>query len=405
MEFNSAVLPLHIAAQNSGVIFRKVGGRRMTFEAFELSLPTETITGTVGKVVQRFPSNPRLPFSIEETVISTMANVLSYFSDNTIDDAIPTTVKGGSRHREVRQTVSPRYITEALAGVIRACPPAGSVTTSTPYIHKRINDHALWKSALKPWRRTPSLLLIKVALESTLEEKDVDKAHGYKTFWAFMMSLIMEEALMGDTQVFTIDLLHFMNLKLARRLAKLGQYVENDNIRPLTEAAATVHRTSEALEYRWRQVQDRSSSIVQWHQLEVMSISGINFKFPNSQDCLRRAINRQTNQASISVAYDGTMDCDRLSSACAPRLSLSSNLPTSIPTQERDVGLFDFEKWVQTHLSAWSASPSRSSADCLPLYSIANEYRRLATPEYKDHRGKREKISASPMSINMLAGI
>lgn len=149
----------------------------MTFEAFELSLPAEVITGTIGKVIQRFPSNPRLPFIADANIISALANVLSYLSDTTMDKVVPTSIKGGSSHHEVRQTVSPGYITEALAGVIRACSPAGYSATSTPYIHKRINDHALWKSALKLWRRTPSLLLIKVALQSTLQEKGIDEAH------------------------------------------------------------------------------------------------------------------------------------------------------------------------------------------------------------------------------------
>jgi len=362
----------------------------MTFEAFELSLPTEVITGTVGKVIQRFPSNPRLPFIADANIISALANVLSYLSDTTMDKVVPTSIKGGSSHHEVRQTVSPGYITEALAGVIRACSPAGDNTTSTSYIHKRINDHALWKSALKPWRRTPSLLLIKVVLQSTLQEKGIDEAHGYKSFWTFMMSLVMEEALEGDKQTFTMDLLHAMNVKLARRLAKMGQYVERGDILPLTMATETVHRAANELETRWREVQVRSSGVVQWDQLEVTSEIGYDVRFRNSQNFLHKVMDRKRMLATISLKYDSAKTHERLTAACAPRLPITATIPTSIPTQEVDIGLFDFETWVKSQLPIWSASSARSSTDCLALHSIAEEYRTVASAEYD---GDPERLS------------
>lgn len=366
------------------MILRKVDPEHLTFEAFELSLRTDTINEAVGKIIQRFPSNPRLPIIIDTSVISTLANVLSYLSNTTLEDAIPTTGKGGSDHHETRQSVSPRYITEALAGCIRGYHPELTIKANTPYIYKRINDHALWKNTLLPWRRTPSLLLIKVALQSTLSEIRIDNAHGYKSFWTFTMSLILEAALKGNTQHFTIDLLRCMNVRLARRLAKLGPPVEGDNVLPLKIASRTVHLTAEILEIRWKRIQAQFTTKVQWNEMKSVPREGWLMRFPHNQDYLGKVMRRKQILEGISTEYDNAATIARIVKSCAPRTTSIYNLPANISTQEVDIALFDFETWVADHLPRWSQSPSRSKADLLPLSSIMTRYADTATVQYKD---------------------
>lgn len=378
------ILPLHIAGQNAGIIFRKIDERHMTFEAFELSLPTEVVTGNAGKIIQRFPNNPPLPFTADPSVISGLANLLSYLSENTLDDAIPSTQKGGSYHHETRQTVSPRYITEALAGIIRAYSP-GRLTLPRPrYIHKRIADHALWKSALKPWRRTPALLLVKVALQTTAEEMGIGRAHGYKSFWAFSLSLILKMALTEDAQTFTMDLLYAMNVKLARRLGKLGRHLENGTVMPINLASDVVIQASELLDRRWKEIQNESAGVVQWHPLEVVSKSALTITFPTSQDYLRDLSYRSKVLGQKPQIYDNTATVNRLISSCSPRAYSPYSIPNPISTKEIHVALYDFENWVANHLPNWSRSPSRSEADCLPLLSIINDYSSKAIGHYKN---------------------
>lgn len=356
----------------------------MTFEAFELSLPTEVITGNTGKIIQRFPTNPPLSFAVNSSIISGLSNLLSYLSENTPEDAIPSTQKGGSSHHEIRQTVSPRYITEALAGIIRAYSP-GHLPYSRPrYIHKRISDHVLWKSALKPWRRTPALLLVKVALQTTAEEMGIDKAYGYKSFWAFSLSLILEKALKEDAQTFTMDFLHAMNVKLARRLAKLGVYLERGTIMPLKKASDTVIHASDILERRWKKVQYHSAGVVQWQPLEVVSKNDFTVTFPNSQDYLLNLVHRQKILDEGIQKYDSMATVIQLISGCTPRIVSPCAIPTSLSTKEIHVSLYDFENWVADHLPNWSGSPSRSETDCFSLFSIIEDYRSKAIAHYKD---------------------
>ncbi|KIM25737.1 hypothetical protein M408DRAFT_39080, partial [Serendipita vermifera MAFF 305830] len=216
------VLPVFIEAQNAAIIFRRINSDVFTFEAFEVSLPSEIIVQTLGKVSMHFPSNPRLPFPKDTLIFSTLAKVLAHLSTSIMKEAMPVSNKGGETHHEVRNTASPMFITEALAGIIRATPPKDDVVVNTTYVTKRLDDHVLWQSALKPWRRSSMWLVIRVALQTTLGQWQVVEPHGYKTFQAFLMASILSEAASRDPELFTCDLLVSMNKRLVNRLRKLG---------------------------------------------------------------------------------------------------------------------------------------------------------------------------------------
>jgi hypothetical protein len=85
------------------------------------------------KIQVQFPANPRLLVSATLDVLSSLANLLSYFSANEIDDALPKTKKGKDTHHETRNVASPRYISEAIAGIL-------SVWTTT-YCGSRQTNH------------------------------------------------------------------------------------------------------------------------------------------------------------------------------------------------------------------------------------------------------------------------
>src|SRR5271170_2663388 len=92
----------------------------MAFEAFGLSLPPNVVVNHIGKITKTFPPNPRLSFPVNDDVYAALANTLSFLSSNILDDAIPKTKKAGTMHRETRDVASPRYVVEALGGIIRA---------------------------------------------------------------------------------------------------------------------------------------------------------------------------------------------------------------------------------------------------------------------------------------------
>jgi hypothetical protein len=112
--FIIGVLPLYIASQNAVVIFRKIGNDHLTFEFFEATLPAKEVMNEANKIQVHFPANPRLLLASTKDVLSTFANLLSFFSTNKIDDALPHTQRGANSHYESRDVASPRYISEAI---------------------------------------------------------------------------------------------------------------------------------------------------------------------------------------------------------------------------------------------------------------------------------------------------
>ncbi|KAG1837186.1 hypothetical protein DFJ58DRAFT_846617 [Suillus subalutaceus] len=112
------VLVFMIRAQNAAVVMRKLESETI-FESFEIS--PDPAARRAEKLIPLFP-------------------------------------KRGTQ-------LTPRYITELLTGILRGL---GSIA-DVPRIRKRIGDDVLWNNTKLPWRRSPLWLVIRVALQTTLE--------------------------------------------------------------------------------------------------------------------------------------------------------------------------------------------------------------------------------------------
>ncbi|CAG8656980.1 15636_t:CDS:2, partial [Acaulospora colombiana] len=398
LDMATDVLPLYIESQNSAVIFRKIREDRLTFEYFEVSLPAETVMQECNKIVVQYPANPRLLMATTDDVLSTVANVLSYFSSNTMEDATPKTKKGGFRHDETRDTASPRYISEALAGIIRGTQPWEPYDIPTKFITKRLDDHVLWKSAEKPWRRSPLWLVVRVCLQTTLAEWGLKDGSGYKAFQAFLMASILKDAVASYPMSFTSDLLYFANAKLARRLFKMGNCVNDTSNKTLQKAVQTVQEISNVLKQRWDLITRRWEKRVQWVAPDPKTFSGCtNVSFVNSRNHLLQVMDRRKTLGEGKSTFDAEEMERKLHSTCvARRFSDRYQLPFKIPREELDMALFDFERWIELHLPFWVDSPSRSEHDCLPLSKLIFHYRNTASPHYN---GNPEALSVMHLCI------
>ncbi|KAG8797373.1 hypothetical protein FRC16_008981 [Serendipita sp. 398] len=393
------VLPLHIRAQNAGVIFRKRSPHQMTFEAFEASLPTKVILQTKAKVRVSFPANPRLSFPTDSGFHKPLSNVLSYLANTEMSDAVPTTKKGGNIHQEIRDTVSPRYITEALAGVIRAYSSSvGHTPVETEYVHKRIDDHVLWKSALKPWRRSSLWLIVRVALQTTLNENGVIAAEGYKAFMPHFMASILRHAIQGDPDHFTLDVLHHMNAKVARRLSKILALVDNKEYPTVAACVLVIKGFNTILEQRWGKLQEIFSSKTQWESPGPSLFHGCTtIRFVESNEYLKKVITRQSVLREMGSSYNDDETVKRLRSSYQPRSVMSEKkLPMLPKSKELDISLFDIEQWIDTHLSSWKSSSTRSAKDALPVFRLIEWYRMTAAKLYE---GNPERLSLMHLCV------
>ncbi|KIM25732.1 hypothetical protein M408DRAFT_203316, partial [Serendipita vermifera MAFF 305830] len=394
------VLPVFIEAQNAAVILRKIAPDILTFEAFQVTLPCEVIMKALGKVSVRYPSNPRLAFPADKEVLSTLANVLAHLSMNFMKEAVPLSQKGGESHRETRDVPSPRFITEALAGIIRATPPHRPPTFKTMYIHKRIDDHVLWKDAFKPWRRSSMWLIIRVAMQTTLKEWDVQHQRGYKSFQAFLMARVLNEAASGDPERFTCDILSIMNAKLAKRLYKLAALLGDSSLTGHEEATGAVIRVSNVLEARWKEIQHTHESISQWRPSLTSSLDTekcTELSFPNSRPFLLELISQHSLPKSSSHNFQPEIFEATLERSLTIRASLSSfDLVTALSNKDTGLGLYELEAWIESHLQDWEKSSARSERDCLPLASLIEKYRDKASIHYD---GNPERVSLMHLCI------
>ncbi|PVF94234.1 hypothetical protein CPB86DRAFT_53513 [Serendipita vermifera] len=377
------VLPLYIAAQNAIVIFRRISEDWMTFEHFEATLPADEVMKKCKKTRMQFPTNPRLLLAWRPDVIAGLANILSYLSVDHSDEALQK--PSGIPRRSTPKAGSPRFISEALAGLIRGSQPPDTRPCPTTYIIKRLNDHVLGRSAERPWRRSPLWLLVRVAIQTTLAEAQIPAGYGYKAFQAFFLSRILLHAANYHPGEMSNDSLWFMNAKLARRLVKLGSPMEDESNKALRSAGEMVHQISLFLKDRWNEVKDAWASRVQWSELTPAILEDCNVTtFPNSQEYLHKFVNRQHQLDQIVVSFDRNRAEETLMAACADRAAYSPHaFPSIIYQREPNIGLYDFEIWVRDHLQQWVASPSRSESDCLGLGLRIQEYRSKASIQYQ----------------------
>jgi len=134
----------------------------------------------------------------DASFLEPLAGLLAKLDAETPEEALPITTKAHTEVIETRDTAHPRFVTEMLTGILRAIGQPLDVHR----IYKHTRDDVLWKDALKPWRRSPLWLFLRVALQTSLMRKDDEEPHvRYKSFMLFFLTHVLEGALKAATPV------------------------------------------------------------------------------------------------------------------------------------------------------------------------------------------------------------
>ncbi|KAL0058904.1 hypothetical protein AAF712_014386 [Marasmius tenuissimus] len=363
------VTALLVREQNAGLIIRKYEDRTV-FESFEVSPPNETVMSTAGKLVCSYPG-PAIAIPSETAndpdFISAISSFLAQMHTDVIDAAMPTTKKAGSKVEEIRNTPSPRFISELLTGILRGYGHPEDVDRIT----KRIADDVLWDKTLLPWRRSPMWLVIRVALQSTLK----DHAGAYKSFLAFLMSRVLREAVTADMNS---DTLAAMYKKLARRVYKIR---ESAPTFLQSQALEVIDLAQGLLEQRWADVQKAHASdgLAGWDPSSLDIPADTRLSLHNSRDYIQAALDNQYTQGSASIfkPNEGVRIIE-LDGYSAERLG----------EQIRTLGvlaLFDFERAVEAGIDDWIANRPASEGACALVCKWIEQYSTGATRLYKGH--------------------
>lgn len=112
------VIPLHIKAQNAGVIFRRVDNSTLTIEYFQASFRSTAVASTSGKLVAQFPLHPRLSFPFNNQCIEQLASLLDTLNRTALSDTYPRYArKAGNSREDTRDVRDIRYISVLLRGI------------------------------------------------------------------------------------------------------------------------------------------------------------------------------------------------------------------------------------------------------------------------------------------------
>ena len=358
------VLALHISAQNAGLVIRH-NGDEIQFESFEVSPRPASVISTSGRLTCSFPGPVMLvPVNkIQEPGFpEELAAFLEQMNRDVLDDAMPSARKGGKEIAETRDTASPMYITGMLAGILRGM---GRAADNPQRIQKQVRDDVLWRDARLPWRRSPLWLVIRVAIQTTVEFGG--EGELYKSFMIFVMSKLLH---LAERRNIASDTLFVMRAKLSRRVEKAGKALPEF---VLERACEIVESTSEVLLRRWeREHPAEISNCVDPDSLSVDSDTAIILE--NGQSYID-GIKKRPDAENLTAHNP------------APRYALRVpgsvlEIPSIVEIGD-EIALSDFEQWVEQHLDTWIKENIQHSQTCLTLADRIEQYTDSALDCYK----------------------
>ncbi|KAF8853528.1 hypothetical protein BDZ45DRAFT_761738, partial [Acephala macrosclerotiorum] len=358
---------------NAGLIIRRLP-QQFSFESFELSPTTKAVMTTKGRLRRCFPG-PAVAVGQDRMADSffreALAQLLAELDANTPKEAWPVVEKAHSRTPEVRDSLHPKFITEMLTGILRGI----GRPVNAARIHKRTRDDVLWSNALKPWRRSPLWLLLRVALQTSLRTDASDPHKWYKSFMIFFMTHILQHALQESLPS---DILFVMAAKISRRVLKLDVGLEVTWMPYVYETIEAAHLE---LTKRWEAIEQNPDPLGTqraWKPSELSFYYDTHLTISK----LRPYLAGITNRGIIPSDYGS------FASGCRPRIRQNSSTFPQLDLLTADtVRLFlaDLELWVQDWLDDWQIANRDFPSTCTLLAELIKNYTTIAASSYTEN--------------------
>ncbi|TAQ90964.1 hypothetical protein B7494_g730 [Chlorociboria aeruginascens] len=358
-------LVFRIEAQNAGLIIRKMDDE-YHFEAFELSPQTAHVMSTNGRLVRCFPGPAvaiKQDLMRDDGFRQELINFLAIMNVETQQECLPEIVRAGSTVVETRDTVHPRFITEMLTGILRGIGRSVDIDR----IHKRTRDDVLWDNDYLPWRRSPTWLLLRVAIETSQREV-IDARQHYKHFMIYFMSQMLQLAVQRSS---SSDILYVMTAKVERRILKLDKSPGEQEW--FHSVRQTLDFSRQKLEKRWEKTQQDSNT-----RGQLLS------KLPELLPAEDIALSLESLKPYISrcgAPVASSLNIRAFNPRCQDRLSQNSTtlpplnfLDSSNQLDSLYLSLADTEIWVHNNLHTWLPKNLASESSCIALAKLIDTY-------------------------------
>jgi hypothetical protein len=314
-------------------------------------------------------------------VTASLAQFIVYHERNSIASA---GANQSIAKQNTQDTSSPRFITELLTGIIRGYSTQPAETQKeTIFISKRIDNHVFCSQESEaPWRRSPIWLVIRVALQTTMHERQIDRRIGYKAFILHIFSCLLEVSLNRRPD----HLLSVMNARLGRRICKAPETTYM-GLFPWSSAVRVNQLAAAELEKRWGRIQRETTREIRWNApTEQELISAAHVKLDKSAPYLKEVQESAWKIPGGNKYAIRPVDLNHSHSALPPKLANISSV-----SLERTIHLYDFECWVAQRLPA-----VQDSLNMLNLEVALTEYKCIALEHYKDDP---ERMSVALLTI------
>ena len=353
------------------VLFRKKKDVTI-FESFEVSPKAEDVMTTQGKLICSYPGPAiEIPNTVLEDkgFLSELVNFLVHMNADVLD-AAPTSRKAQSTVLETRDTTHPRYITELLTSILRSVGRPADIVRIT----KRVGDDVVWDNSELPWRRSSLWLLIRVAIQTSLDRSALGR-DIYKRFMLFFMCCLANVKICADLPN---DLLRSMSAKISRRLRKLDSSAPHWLSRTVLETCTSLRST---LEKRWRQVQDDQQQSPPWNPSQLDFTRDVELSLLDSRTYIRNSLaNHSTNPPNTSFEPEhrprGSLD-DFLSS--------DGTFFEEAYRTEPQVALYDVERAVEQGIDGWVDRVTNNDEACVKLEILGDKYSSSALRTYRNN--------------------
>jgi len=321
---------LHIRAQNAGLLLT---GRRQDIlvEAFELLAPNGDVMSCQGRLIRQFPDCAAAvdrAVLLDCSFLAEFVNVLCRLELQTSPLARPKTKKAGHEFDEERDTASPFLVTDMLIGTL-----VGLGRSVEPRrISKRSKEQVTWNNARLPFHRSPTWLLLRVALRLVLDRPI------YKALTAFHHGRLLEQAcLLG----FKGELTFTMAAKVARRMSKLNPQETLPWMQKTVDAIKASHAD---LDRRWQQVQKNQATGQASLLKQLCFQQDTDLGLPELKQHLSWIQQRSMDNPDATGPGDTTL-FSMFPAGNFPSLSTASNLSRFC--------LLELESWIEANLSSW----------------------------------------------------
>jgi hypothetical protein len=294
----------------------------------------------------------------------------------------------------------PQYINSLLNGLLQSVgrtadvPPGtkrtallaniwgGGHTADGSRIIKRVRDHVGHSrkiyGGLDIWRRSPLWLLIRVAIQMTVN-RSLGRA-SYKRFILFLMCTLARDE--SNTSL-SSDLLHLMSSRILRRLSKLGFSTSNWLSEMTLKTCDSLH---EILDARWEQLIARPSPFRNPSQDEL--IRDTQLSLVNSCEYIRNALANPVPQLLGTPFHPS----HRRRSTIEDFVSSNGTFFDEAYDADPDVTLYDVEQSVERGIDDWLACVTNVDEACARLEILMDRYTVKAYSTQRDRNPENMSI-------------